>query len=126
VGDDLYQSMVKEIENARKEMKETLYTFFKENPTEDMLNTKNENRDLMAEQEANKLISEIKIPDPHKKWIKDFKLEAYFSDITYEDLKNPTLLKELKEKGLIDKEDETSLADFGKGIKVQQSQMNFG
>ena len=54
--------------------------------------------------------------------IKNFELRKYFSDITYEDLSDPELLNEFKERGLIDEEDENNLADFSKGIKYSEGQ----
>ncbi len=37
-------------------------------------------------------------------------------------MSDPELLKEFKEKGLIDEEDENNLADFFKGIKDSEGQ----
>jgi hypothetical protein len=68
-----------------------------------------------AESKASEIIYRIKWPEAHV-LISDFKMEAQYSEITFEDLKNKEFIKELKACGLIDTEDENQLAEFGKGI----------
>lgn len=123
IGKNLYGAMLNEIKNTEKELKSTLYNFWKNNPTEDMRNMGEENMDLMARDKADRAVKSIEFPEPQKRWIKNLKIEVYYSDITYEDLGNAELLKELKEKELIDQADETNLADFSKGIKYEEGQL---
>lgn len=68
-----------------------------------------------AEAKAMEIIYRIRWPEAHV-LLSDFKLEAQYSDITFEDLKNKQFIAELKSCGLIDEEDESQLAEFGKGI----------
>jgi len=71
-----------------------------------------------AESKALEIIYRIKWPEAHF-LISEFKLEAQYSDITFEDLKNKQFIEELKACGLIDSEDESQLAEFGKGIETR-------
>ncbi len=71
-----------------------------------------------AESKATEIIYRIKWPEAHV-LVSDFKLEAHYSDITFEDLKNEEFIKELKACGLIDAEDENQLAEFSKGIETR-------
>ena len=123
VGKNLYGEMLSEIKNTEKELNSTLYNFWKNNPTEDMRNMGEENMDLMARDKADRAVKSIEFPEPQSRWIKNLKIEVHYSDITYEDLGNAELLKELKEKELIDQADETNLADFSKGIKYEERQV---
>ncbi|MBK8370343.1 MAG: hypothetical protein IPL20_02995 [Saprospiraceae bacterium] len=70
-----------------------------------------------AKDMAQEVIYKIKWPLAGK-LVDEFKLDIQFSDITFEDLKNVKFIKELKEIGLINKEDESQLADFTKGLKL--------
>jgi len=45
-------------------------------------------------------------------------LKLYFSDITFEDMKNKEFIQEFKEHNLTDVADANQLADFSKGIKT--------
>jgi hypothetical protein len=62
----------------------------------------------------------------HIKWPKayellnGFSLKVFYSEITFEDLNNKTLLKELKDKNFISEADVNSVADFNLGIEVEK------
>ena len=123
VGENLYEEMINEIKNAKEELKSTLYNFWVSNPTQEMLNMGEKNQKIMAQDASERAVHNLDFPDPYKRWIRNLKIEVYYSDITYEDLGNKELLSELKEKAIIDKEDETYLADFSKGIKYEEKQL---
>ena len=70
-----------------------------------------------AKSKAEEIIYRIKWPEAHL-LVDDFKLSVQFSDITFEDLKSPEFVSELKDCKLIDEIDENRLAVFGKGVKI--------
>lgn len=72
-----------------------------------------------AKSKAEEVIFRIKWPEAHL-LVDDFKLSVQYSDITYEDLKSQDFVNELKECNLIDESDENRLAEFGKGVKINQ------
>lgn len=67
---------------------------------------------------VDKVISNIKWPAAHQLF-ENFELNVFYSDITYEDLNNKELIKELKDKKLFSNEDDNLLAEFGTGIKIK-------
>lgn len=71
-----------------------------------------------AESEATNIINRIPWPSPHELLL-NMKIEVQFSDITYEDLKNPDFAQELKECGLIDESDLYKLAEFRKALEIK-------
>lgn len=71
-----------------------------------------------AKELSEDIIYQIKWPIPHL-ILSDFKFNVQFSDITFEDLQNKDLIKELIEKKLISGDDISNLADFGKAIDVK-------
>ena len=121
VKKNMYKGMLEELKNAKAELQKTLKLFLIENPTDDMISIGKDNYSSMAENLSESIIGKINFPEPSQ-MIKNFKLQTYYSDITYEDLSDPELLNEFKEKGLIDEEDENNLADFSKGIKYSEGQ----
>jgi len=68
---------------------------------------------------VDKVISNIKWPAAHQLF-ENFELNVFYSDITYEDLNNKELIKELKDKMLFSDEDDTLLAEFGIGIRIEK------
>jgi hypothetical protein len=123
IGENLYGNMLSEMKDTEEELKSTLYDFWKNNPTEDMRHIGKENMDLMARDKADRAVKLIDFPKPYERWLKKLEIVVHYSDITYEDLGNENLLKELKEKGLIEKAEEVNLADFSKGIKYKEEQL---
>ena len=114
----IYSVMADEIETSKTNLNETMRLFLLENPTEDMQDFGVANYQRMAKDIANRLTDSIKI-DPAK-LITKFKIDRHFADITFEDLSDSELLEEFKLKKLIDETDERQLADFNKGIIVNQ------
>lgn len=112
----IYKVMSEEIETAKTNLCETMRLFLLDNPTEDMLNMGPNNHDRMAKNISKALTDRINV-DPAR-LITKFKIDCHFADITFEDLSDSELLKEFKEKELIDEADETNLAVFSKGIKI--------
>jgi hypothetical protein len=60
-----------------------------------------------AKKKSAEIINRIKWPEPHI-LVEGFNLEILYSDITYEDIKNPNFQRELKECGLINDTDENT------------------
>ena len=73
-----------------------------------------------SKEEAMNIVTKIKWPKAHD-LLDELSIELQYSDITYEDLKNKTFIKELHEWGLIDDTDEKQLASFGKGIETKEA-----
>ena len=73
-----------------------------------------------SKEEAMNIVTKIKWPKAHD-LLDELSIELQYSDITYEDLKNKTFIKELHEWGLIDDADEKQLASFGKGIETKEA-----
>lgn len=71
-----------------------------------------------AKELSEDIIYSIKWPIPHL-ILSDFKFNVQFSDITFEDLQNKELIKELIEKKIIVGSDISNLAEFGKAIEVK-------
>lgn len=71
----------------------------------------------LAKSTAEKIIYRIRWPEAHT-LVDKFKLEVQFSDITFEDLKNKQFISELKEKRIINSDDEHNLAEFSRGIET--------
>jgi hypothetical protein len=115
--------MSQQIENTKKRLLRELTDFFIVNPQEisSIGDLFHEYDDDYIRQEAQNLASKtlwkIKWPSPHE-LVNDFKLVTHYSDITFEDLSNKTLIEELKKRELITDIDINNLAEFGKGIKI--------
>jgi hypothetical protein len=118
VKSKMYHSMQNEIEMAKKGLIKTLSSFLVENPLEEMESMRREDFPLIAKNISTNLVnSKVNIPDPTK-WINGFQIETNFSDITFEDLKDKTLLDELYKNGIIKNEDSKHLAIFGRGVSL--------
>lgn len=72
----------------------------------------------LAQSKAAEIVYRIKWPEAHN-LVEEFKLVEQYSDITFEDLKNPQFIKELLEIGLINYADVNELAIFTKGIAMK-------
>jgi hypothetical protein len=114
---ELYGILKEEIDIAITSMQHTLKLFYLENPTEDMKMMGKSNYQMMAENLSKSTVHHIKFPDPMH-WIKNLSIKYFFSDITFEDLKNRELLEELHKKEVIEEADIKYLTDFGKGIGI--------
>jgi hypothetical protein len=121
----LLMGMDKLISQSREKLLSELKVFLKENPkamfSAQQGNLWEKNAEYIAscaERKASEFVSEINWPYAHQ-LVKQFKLEVYYSDITYEDLKNPQFVTELKESGLIDSTDEPKIAIFETGIGIK-------
>lgn len=68
-----------------------------------------------AQSKSEEVIHKIKWHKAHM-LVDEFKLTAQYSDITFEDLKSEEFIKELAECKLINEADMNQLAEFGKGV----------
>ena len=114
----IYSVMADEIETSKTNLNETMRLFLLENPSDDMILMGVANHQRMARDIAKRLTDSIKI-DPAK-LITKFKIDRHFADITFEDLSDSELLEEFKQKKLINEADERQLAEFNRGIIVNQ------
>jgi hypothetical protein len=114
----IYSVMADEIVASKTNLYETMRLFLLENPTEEMQVFGLPNHPRMAHDTAKRLTDSINI-DPAK-LITKFKIERHFADITFEDLSDLELLEEFKQKKLITEADERQLAEFNRGVIVNQ------
>jgi hypothetical protein len=114
----LYETLLKEIERSKSELLSTLVSFYIANPTDKMKDMGEANHSMVAEWDAKSIVEKVKFPDAYK-LIKDMKVECFYSDITVEDLSDEVLLNELCERGVINRNDESALADWGRGIDIR-------
>lgn len=118
---DISNLILKTEQNLLKELTD----FLKENPRAlfpDHPNLWENNSDYVqstAVKKAQEIIYRIKWPAAHL-LVSELKLEAQYSDITFEDLKNRDFIDELIAGGLIDSDDENQLAEFSKGIETRK------
>lgn len=117
IREELVPTMIKEINSAKENLKNTLYEFLLENPTEKMQKMGKDNFDSIADYNAQALIGKIRFPDPSATLL-NWNIDTNFSDITREDLGNKEFLEELKEREIITDADINELADFGHGIEI--------
>jgi hypothetical protein len=68
---------------------------------------------------VDKVIGNIKWPAAHQLF-ENFELKVFFSDITFEDLNNKSLLNELKEKNIISEADIKDISDINQGIELEK------
>lgn len=115
-------NLSKQITKSRDRLITNLTDFLKVNPKSLFNNVPNllENdadyvSDL-AESKAKEIVYKIKWPDAHD-LVEEFKLVEQYSDITFEDLKNPQFINELFEINLIDTADVNNLAEFSRVFK---------
>ena len=119
------QEISKEIETTKKEAIEQLISFYnqynEELPFFKFIANKNKdeiNKEIQLHVE--KIVNSIKWPDAQQ-LLENFKLETYYSDITFEDLNNIELINELKSRGLINAEDNEKLSTFSQGVELNKS-----
>ncbi len=121
----MLSSMAKQIKHTMDELVSELINFFVNNPK--ALSTREislfaENDEYIksqAEKKALQVINSLAWPEPHT-LVSAWTISYYYSDITYEDLRNAKLLEELKEKGLLQDADMSQLAVFQDAIPLQQ------
>lgn len=74
----------------------------------------------LAKNQSAKTIHRIHWPEAHD-LLAQFKLDAQYSDITLEDLKSESFVKEAYQAGLISHADMSELTEFSKGFKIKSS-----
>ena len=129
IKSEIIEKIAIQINQSRKTLENDLVNFLIANPKS--LFPKHpslwENNDnylkQTAKDRAEKIISKIAWPEAHI-LVDDFKLSAHYSDITFEDLKDPEFINELVEAKLIDEEYQNSLAKFGKAVEVSFKKQN--
>jgi hypothetical protein len=114
---NLYSAMLEEIKKSKHFLKENLFDFLMDNPTDDMKKMGVQNYQVIADNISNTLVDKLPIPDPIK-IINNFNVKVIFSDLTYEDLRDNELINELTEKKILEGDEIWPLADFGKGVII--------
>ena len=104
VRNDLINNLQKEIINTRKQIFLTLVDFLKANPTNELLGLEGEVMEGEVASIANKIISQIRFPSA-RNLLGEMKLEYHYYDLTWEDLNNKEVLKEMIDLQLIRAED---------------------
>jgi hypothetical protein len=111
------------IESTKTKLEFDLSDFFFQNKevlfkNKPFLNLENDYVLHEAKNLAKETISKIRWPKAIE-LLDVFKINTYYSDITFEDLKNKELVNELIDKGLINSYDINNLTQLGKGIDVK-------
>jgi len=116
----------KQIQSTTERLIDNLADFLAENPKvlfpkiKHLWENTEEYLKIESKKAAEIIVKKIRWPKAHN-LLDELSIDLQFSDITYEDLKNKTLIKELLECGLIDDADEKQLASFGKGIETKEA-----
>lgn len=124
--EDIKQKSIKkvsaQIDSTRKQLEVELDEFYYLNY--ENLFAQNSLFDIDEETKKNESHNSALETIYHIKWPKapelldGFSLKVYFSDITYEDLNNKSLLNEFKEKNIINEADVKYISDINKGIEI--------
>lgn len=110
------------IENTKKTLINDLVDFFIANPEsiskdDIFLNADPVYKKQEAQNLASEVVAKIRWPKAHELF-GAMSIKWFFSDITFEDLKNEELIQELESRGIISDADVNKLASFGKGIAI--------
>ena len=122
VKSNIFENLSTQIDQSKEILKHDLEEFYIANPKSLFPEHKHlwDNKAYLkktAKSNADNIITKIVWPVAHI-LVDSLKLSLQFSDITYEDLKDPEFINELVEAKLIDKTDQSSLAKFGKAVKL--------
>lgn len=109
---------------AKKDLRQELEEFFISNPDELQLSAElslftQEDIEHRAEDRSHDVVRKIKWPNADN-LLDKMKLLTQYSDITFEDLTNSALIKELKEAKLLTDKDDENLATFRKAVPVEK------
>jgi hypothetical protein len=109
---DVEMLFKKEIESARNGLIENLTSFLKANPVENVKNSD-------VKDYVEYIVAGIKFPAPDS-LKNEIKMEYYFFDITWEDLQNQEILKELKEKNILDLSEFEDIVEIKKAFAIRK------
>jgi hypothetical protein len=106
-----------EIERTKEQIRNEWRLIFKQFPPEELKDVTEKDNDYQKKIELilNRMIREIKFP-PLDKIVTEFSLNAYYFELTWDDLKDDVLIAELIKKVVIEETDQTKLADFKKAL----------
>lgn len=117
VAQKLKKVLDSEIEKTKQQVRNEWKHIFNQFPPEELkhMQSKSEEYGRKLELILNRMIREIKFPQVDK-IVTDFSLNAYYFELTWDDLKDDRLIEELCKKGVVEKNDQIQLADFKKAI----------
>jgi hypothetical protein len=93
-----------EIENSKTQLGEELYQYFLKNPPKEILeNFRPERIPSKCSDYVFKIINKMNFPDPTK-MVEGMRLITNFYDLTWNDFSDEELLKEFKEKGILEED----------------------
>ncbi|MFZ4413811.1 MAG: hypothetical protein ACOYOV_12065 [Bacteroidales bacterium] len=104
--ENIINMLQSEINKSREQIKNNLFIFLKSNPPEEFAGLNEDNLENEIRNMVGNIISNIHFPNAVN-LIKGMKLEYAFYDLTWEDLNNENVLKELLDKKLIDSDEKT-------------------
>lgn len=122
ISDKIIQKIEAKMEETREILQKELLVFYTENPKQisdnDLfLNSDEAYKKKVAKKKAEEIVHSIKWPEAFE-LLSKMSMQLFYSNITKEDLSNKDLLNELVDRKVITEADKTSLADFGKGIEI--------
>lgn len=125
VKTNIIRNLASQIKDTREKFEVFLIDFYIKNPSELFPDYPNlwKDIDYIKDETVSLVNNNINWPKAHL-LVDSLKLSIQFSDITFEDLKDPEFINELVEAKLIDEKDHSSLAKFGKAVEVSLKKQN--
>ncbi len=117
VKDILKSNLQEEIIKTKAAIRDSLKQFFINNPTETLSELNGETLEQGAEQEANDIVGRIHFPSA-KKLLENLRLEKFYYDLTWEDLKDREVIEEFKEKRLITEDEMSNLIIMSQAYEI--------
>ena len=108
-----------EVLNSKKQIQKELHDFLIENPPDNLKDYKDNLFKESIEDEVNKIINHIKFPEPDQ-ILNKVSIKNNFYDLTFEDFKDPELLSEFSDKGIMNSNDIESIVKIKNAFEVKK------
>jgi hypothetical protein len=119
VKGSILNNLQAEIAGTREKIKENLIGFLRINIPDELAGLNDENLEIEIKNLVNGIVSRIRFPKA-KDLLGEMKIEYHPYDITWEDLNNKEVLKELLEKKLIDKDEKAYIDQLAIAAKEEK------
>ena len=119
VNEAIKEFIQTEILTSKKLIQIELDTFLTENPPENFKNYSENTLKESTKDAVNKIIHHIKFPEPDQ-ILNKISIKYNFYDLTFEDFKDPKLLKEFSDKGIMNSNDIESIVKIKNAFEVKK------